>query len=169
RWPSTYSLPPSIFSRWLTQRRKVDLPDPEGPIMQTTSLGATSRLMSLSTVRDPKRLRRRSALTICSATVLRPNLRRFVGGTVSRDLRVSRPDPPEHLLEQGRSLLPGRAPRVMPFEVVLADRQYRRRREIPDARHDQQRDRLVVDGVDPAHREEQVAYRDDAHEGRVLQ
>ena len=46
------------------QRRKVDFPDPEGPIMQTTSPGSTSSETPLRTSSWPKRLRTASALTI---------------------------------------------------------------------------------------------------------
>src|SRR5207247_8541888 len=46
------------------QRKKVDFPEPEGPIMQTTSPVSTSSETPLSTSRRPKRLRTTSALTI---------------------------------------------------------------------------------------------------------
>ena len=46
--PMTIS-PPSASSSRFRQRRRVDLPLPEGPMMTTTSPSRTSRLMSLST------------------------------------------------------------------------------------------------------------------------
>src|SRR5215207_5126743 len=45
--------PPWIFSSPLTQRRRVDLPQPDGPIRQTTWCSFTSRLMPRSTRIDP--------------------------------------------------------------------------------------------------------------------
>lgn len=45
-------------------RRKVDLPEPEGPMRQNTSPGFTSRSMPLSTSTWPKDLWTPSALTI---------------------------------------------------------------------------------------------------------
>ena len=41
-------------SSMLRQRSSVDLPDPDGPMTQTTSPGATSRLTPLSTSLCPK-------------------------------------------------------------------------------------------------------------------
>ena len=49
------------------QRRKVDLPEPDGPIRHSTSPAPTSRLMPFSTSRRPKRLWTRSAMTIGGA------------------------------------------------------------------------------------------------------
>src|SRR5659263_575670 len=46
------------------QRRNVDLPDPDGPIRQSTSRGATSRSMPFNTSSRPNRLRTPSAWTI---------------------------------------------------------------------------------------------------------
>src|SRR3954467_15540451 len=48
--------PPSIFSGWLTHRRNVDLPLPDGPTMTATSRGGTSRVTPRSTWLEPKRL-----------------------------------------------------------------------------------------------------------------
>src|SRR5271155_2281008 len=48
------------------QRRKVDLPEPDGPRMHITSPRPTSRLMPLSTSRRPKYLCTPSARTIGS-------------------------------------------------------------------------------------------------------
>jgi hypothetical protein len=38
------------------QRRKVDFPDPDGPMMHTTSLGSATRLMPLRNFVVPERL-----------------------------------------------------------------------------------------------------------------
>lgn len=46
------------------QRRNVDLPEPDGPIRQKTSRGATSRSMPLRMWAAPKDLWTPSALTI---------------------------------------------------------------------------------------------------------
>src|SRR5436309_14014830 len=54
--------PESIFSGWLTQRMKVVFPDPDGPMMQTTSRGWTSSETPFSTSSRPKRLTTFSAL-----------------------------------------------------------------------------------------------------------
>ena len=51
--PSMRTLPPWMGSRPLMQRRKVDLPQPEGPMTTMTSPGATSTLMSLRTTLSP--------------------------------------------------------------------------------------------------------------------
>src|SRR5918996_5173352 len=51
------------------QRKSVLLPDPEGPMMQTTSEARTSRSMPRSTSAFPKRLtRRRTSITRAGAT-----------------------------------------------------------------------------------------------------
>ena len=52
--PSMRMSPESMVSRRLMVRHSVDLPEPEGPMMTSTSPLSTSRLMSLSTCRLPK-------------------------------------------------------------------------------------------------------------------
>ncbi|MCY1562420.1 hypothetical protein D9M68_998120 [compost metagenome] len=52
--PSTVTWPPVMSSSLFRQRRKVDFPEPDGPITQTTSPSATSALMPLSTWLEPK-------------------------------------------------------------------------------------------------------------------
>ena len=47
--PSNQMWPLSATSRRLMQRRRVDLPEPEAPMMHTTSPRLTSRSMPLST------------------------------------------------------------------------------------------------------------------------
>ena len=51
--PSTVMLPDCGVSRRLRQRSRVDLPEPEGPIRQTTSPVSTSRSIPRSTSRSP--------------------------------------------------------------------------------------------------------------------
>src|SRR5438105_3430674 len=54
--PSTTTEPRVGSSSRLQQRRSVDLPEPDGPMMNTSSLGATARSMPFSTSRTPKDL-----------------------------------------------------------------------------------------------------------------
>src|SRR4051812_29711730 len=61
--PSSVMSPWSMDSRWLRHRRKVLLPEPEGPMMQRTSLASTSRFTPESTWRLPKDLRTSTALS----------------------------------------------------------------------------------------------------------
>src|ERR1041384_161372 len=51
--PSTRIEPRSIGTSALTQRSSVDLPEPDGPMMQTTSRLITSIVMPLSTSTPP--------------------------------------------------------------------------------------------------------------------
>src|SRR5674476_926772 len=62
--PSTLSRPAESLSRWLMQRRNVDLPDPDGPTRHMTSPRFTVREMLLSTWFVPKLFDTRSACTI---------------------------------------------------------------------------------------------------------
>ncbi|CAM5612673.1 hypothetical protein SCALM49S_09218 [Streptomyces californicus] len=55
-------------------RRKVDLPEPDGPMRQNTSRGATSRSMPLRMWAAPKDLWTPSAFTM--GVVMRRHLRR---------------------------------------------------------------------------------------------
>src|SRR3954465_3688773 len=54
--PSAATEPRVGSSSRLQQRRSVDLPEPDGPMMNTSSLGATARAMPFSTSRAPKDL-----------------------------------------------------------------------------------------------------------------
>src|SRR5258708_30886866 len=111
------------------QRRNVDLPDPDGPSRHITSPCSTSRLMPFRTSRRPKRLWTPSAFTISSLI----------------SLNVAEAEP----ARRGGHLLRAReAAAEPPLEEVLADVQDARHHEIPDARHDQKGDLLVVDAVD---------------------
>src|SRR4051794_38752949 len=81
--PSIRMRPLSMVSSRLMQRQSVDLPEPEGPMMTTTSPRATSRSMSNSTCRLPNRLFTFSTSTSGSVaaitgTVAAPDLRRTV-------------------------------------------------------------------------------------------
>src|SRR6185369_7147709 len=54
--PSKRMVPSSISSSMLIERSKVDLPEPEGPMMTSFSPSSTSRLMPLTAVSPLKRL-----------------------------------------------------------------------------------------------------------------
>ena len=56
--PSTLTVPLVTSSSRLRQRRKVDFPDPEGPMMDSTSPLVMEAEMPLSTSSSPKDLRR---------------------------------------------------------------------------------------------------------------
>ena len=117
------------------QRRNVDLPEPDGPEQaHHLAAAATSSVMPFSTSRRPKRLCTPSALTIGSALIGRaPSLgRRGVADRAgSRRSRCSGVG----------GCVARRAAAEAALDVVLADREHRRDDQVPDARHDQQRDR----------------------------
>ena len=69
--PSTRISPDVTSSRRLRQRRKVDLPEPEGPIIHTTSPGWISMSMPRSTWFSPKSFLRPVTLIFGSAIYLR--------------------------------------------------------------------------------------------------
>ncbi|STV37692.1 Uncharacterised protein [Klebsiella pneumoniae] len=54
--PLTTTSPSLTVSRAFMQRRKVLFPEPDGPMMHTTSCGLISQLMPRSTWLSPKRL-----------------------------------------------------------------------------------------------------------------
>ena len=68
RSPLTSIRPPSIFSRWLTQRMYVVLPEPEGPMMQTVSPLETSSETPFSTSSRPNRFWTSTEWTTSSVT-----------------------------------------------------------------------------------------------------
>src|SRR5512139_1087898 len=70
--PSISMLPADGSSRKLMQRRKVLFPPPEGPIITTTSRGATSRSTPLITCSAPKYLCKPLTLMIGSVIFLSP-------------------------------------------------------------------------------------------------
>jgi hypothetical protein len=61
--PSSQMAPASMRSSWLMHRKRVVLPEPDGPMTQTTSLGITSSVTSSSALTDPKDLPTRTADT----------------------------------------------------------------------------------------------------------
>src|SRR5690349_2346866 len=130
-------------SRWLTQRRNVDLPEPDGPSMHITSPGWTSSVTPCSTSRRPKRLWTPSALTIGS-------------------LAMMREEPAAQPLQRRGGQLARRPPAVVALDVVLADREDRGDDQVPDTGHHQQRDLPEVHRVDQLHRVEQLAVGDHA-------
>ena len=60
--PATVTEPESISSRQLMQRRKVDLPQPEGPIIEARSPSRMVKLMFLRTSPSSKLLQRFSII-----------------------------------------------------------------------------------------------------------
>src|SRR5574344_886404 len=66
--PSMVMRPLSMVSRWFRQRKKVLLPEPDGPMMATTSPRANSRLMPRSTGVLAKRLQMFSARIMTSGS-----------------------------------------------------------------------------------------------------
>ena len=74
--PSTVIEPESIGFSALTQRMSVDLPEPEGPMMQITSPFITSKEMPFSTSRSPNDL-----CTSLSETIGRSGVPVAVGGS----------------------------------------------------------------------------------------
>src|ERR1035441_4199004 len=124
------------------QRRKVLLPEPEGPMRQRTSPGLTTRSMPLRTSRRPKDLWTWVARTIGSLMGCQP---RCVGHGRSR----LDPDVEEGLaqaLDRGRGKGPSRPPRVVAIDVVLPDGEQRGEEEVPQARHQPERGDPVVGG-----------------------
>ena len=53
-WPSSRIVPVSMVSRRLIARQSVDLPEPDGPMITTTSPASTDIVMSRSTCSSPK-------------------------------------------------------------------------------------------------------------------
>src|SRR5579859_1530847 len=114
------------------QRRNVLFPEPDGPMMHSTSLGATSRLIPRSTCSRPKLLWTASARTMAvllMSSMLGCNPR---CGSMEGDEHT-----PEALPWRGRKIASGAA-REIALQVVLANGQHRREHEVPDADHNQQ-------------------------------
>src|SRR5680860_1870040 len=80
-------------SRKFRQRRKVLLPDPDGPITHSTSPSATAQSMPLSTSNFPKLLCRPSTVMIMSCSVQQGKVRQvrrscelaFIPGAAQRN------------------------------------------------------------------------------------
>src|SRR5579885_2501216 len=66
--PSILMEPLETGTSALTQRSRVDLPEPEGPMMQTVLPRATEKEMSRSTTRSPNRFSTRLSTTSASAS-----------------------------------------------------------------------------------------------------
>src|ERR1700685_1232120 len=72
--------PPSIFSRPVIQRSRVDLPEPEGPMRQTTWCSSTCRFTASSTGWSPKCFftlqssMRATSLLLCSGASQAPSI-----------------------------------------------------------------------------------------------
>src|SRR5215813_5938812 len=114
------------------QRRNVDFPDPDGPMMQTTWPGCTCRSMPLSTSVDPKDLCTCSDSTIASGNALNPR---------------SRPGLAGWLVEAAAEAL---------LQEVLADHQHARQGQVPQARRHQQGEHLEGAAADGVQLEEQL-------------
>ncbi len=82
--PSTTMRPESIGSIRLTQRRSVDLPDPEAPIRHTTSCSATVRSIPSSTTVLPNDLRTPSSTSASLIAHLPPAAAGGRAGSASR-------------------------------------------------------------------------------------
>ena len=123
--PSTHSRPASIFSRWLMQRRSVDLPPPEGPSRTNVCCGCTTKSMPLSTSSLPNDFHTCSALTIGAR---RCTARRGHGPDrlPSRLLLLPGASAPASRLLR---LLVAEASAEVRLQVVLADGEQRREEE----------------------------------------
>src|SRR4051812_21485101 len=140
--PSTKIAPLSGRSSWLMQRKKVLLPEPEGPMMQDTSPRGTSSETPASACSAPKYLCTSTAATIASMR--------------SGPLRLDRDRRPRTALA---------APfREVPFEEVLADLEHGHDDEVPDRGDDQQLDDARVGVVDRLRVAQDLAIADDARD-----
>src|SRR5437763_1251368 len=119
--PSTQIRPALIFSRWLMQRRNVDLPEPDGPITTATSPERTVRSMPLSTSRWPKDLCTLSARTIRSSVLMDDPSDAGRFDQRRRGLARAGPVPPGEV----------------PLDVVLHDHQDAAQDQVPQACADQ--------------------------------
>src|SRR5580658_8875781 len=125
------------------QRKKVDLPAPEAPMMQTTLPGATSRSMPFSTSTSPYRLWTLCATTIGSTRCL---LARGRGAWPAKAEQAL----PQRVAEGGGR----RGPRIAvaaanaPLDEALHGGQDRGQQDVPQRGHDQQRDGLEGARVD---------------------
>src|SRR5438105_3784494 len=119
------------------QRRNVLLPEPEGPIMHMTSFWETSSSIPRNTSSRPKLLCTASALTIGAPykSSMPPGQQHWLLRQ-RRRWRVEGDEHPAEALEgrQGQTALS--AASEITFQVVLADGQDRRHRQVPDAGDD---------------------------------
>src|SRR5664279_3663560 len=138
--PSTHKRPASIFSRWLMQRRMVDLPPPLGPSRTIVCWGWTATSMPFSTSSLPNDFHTCSTRTMGSSAIAGLPLQRLA-------LRAPGVGLPEASTEAF-------------LQVVLADGEHSGEREVPDAGNDEQGDLLEVLRVHLLDDGEQVATRD---------
>ena len=137
------SRPASIFSRWLMQRRNVDLPEPDGPMRHITSpradleVDAVQHLVERRSACGPLRAHHRRRVIVdarCRSTSSAVCRRR--AGVANR---VPQPSLGASAVLRGARDAAGE----VALEVVLADGEHRGHGQVPEARHDQQRDRLA--------------------------
>src|SRR5690242_11424572 len=117
------------------QRKNVDLPDPDGPMMHITSPCCTVRSMPFSTARRPKFLCTPMAWTIGMAVAVTPSPRHPA-------------EPPPDALHRRQRQLAKAAAREPSFEVVLPDVQDRCHGDVPQAGDDEHGDGLEGATVD---------------------
>src|SRR5512132_3047940 len=146
------------------QRRKVLLPDPDGPTITMTSPRPTSRSMPLRTSRRPKRLCTFSALTMgpVLASLAAPVVSALrlivlpppVASTLSRCARSSKapaaalgPEAGERPRERQRSLAAAGPAGEAALQEVLADAGHGRDGQVPDRDREQQLEDQQVLGV----------------------
>src|SRR5579863_113148 len=141
--PLTHSAPSLIVSSWLMQRKNVLLPEPDGPMMHSTSPWATSSVMPLSASNSPYDLRTPEARTIELMSV--PSTVERSGGS----------------LACGRA---ARAARITQLDARLQERQHGHDDEIPDARDDQQFDHACVRVIDVLRVVQHLGVLNDARE-----
>src|SRR5215207_3950453 len=135
-------------------RRKVDLPDPDGPMTHMTSRGATSRLMPLSTSKWPNFLWTSSALTI------------GVGpGAAGASPDPTGSDTMAASCHRGRTLDAANSTAEPSAKVslqeVLPDHQHAGHRQVPQACGDEHREDLERPVAHRLKLEEQVSGRDE--------
>src|SRR4029453_2519750 len=157
---STQSRPALTFARWLMQRRKVDLPEPDAPSRTTTWPGSTSMSMPLSTSRLPKRLCTASAFTI---GVPSPGP---VAALPSSSVSMS-----DSLRLRLGPYLSGAEPLAeVPLHVELADHQHAGHGQVPQAGRDQHREHLEGAGADRLELVEQlIGDREEGDQRGVLE
>src|SRR3984957_2836045 len=134
-------------------RSSVLFPEPDGPMMHTTSPACTVALIPLRTSLWPKCLDRSR---ISSS-----------GFTESSGMPVSEGHEPtkrrlQPLDQRRRQTLLRRAPAEVPLDVVLANRQDRSEDQVPEAGNDEQRNGLEGASVDALCRVQELGQRRDA-------
>src|SRR5450759_3981053 len=139
--PSTHRRPASIFSRWLMQRRIVDLPPPLGPSSTNVFCGCTVMSMPLRTSSLPNDFHTCSACTMGRSAIARHPFQCLA----FRAARIG-------LSEASSEVL---------LQVVLTDGEHGGERQIPDARDDEQGDLPEVLRVHLLNGREQIVARDD--------